>query len=408
MNPTEANGAVGQQYNLKWTNHTYNLLQMFSEQLLKECLVDVTISCEGQFIKAHKMVLSACSPYFQELFRIHAADHPVIIMNGVPFTTVRQMIDFMYQGEIKVGDADLDQLLTIAENLQIKGLCKIRREKNVSETNTFTSDLLNLQNTTAQINKNTTQPTPTTPKGRKRRKQSHSPVNTNSHGSVTENPVNGDSVHQTTEVPAKIPNLDTLKDEVDKSIQKLDPKLAKLDTTKQSLNNSNEDKTTDKPSPKIPRPPNAFMIFANEWRKKLAVEHLGESNKEISVRLGNMWKALPATTKEWYYSAARKADEDHKVKYPGYYYSPKEARLRKEMRGNNSRTVSATATKTIDTTTLVKTVMPVNKNDNSSIEEVPANEIKEEPEDFSIFDDDENDSNSSGELLSNTPPAPKD
>ncbi|KAK0174753.1 hypothetical protein PV327_010487 [Microctonus hyperodae] len=36
---------------------------------------------------------------------------------------------------------------------------------------------------------------------------------------------------------------------------------------------------------KIPRPANAFMLFANEWRKKLAVENPRESNKDISVRL---------------------------------------------------------------------------------------------------------------------------
>lgn len=56
---------IGQQYNLKWTNHTNNILEMFSDQYLRGNLVDVTFLCEGQYIKAHKVVLSACSPYFQ-------------------------------------------------------------------------------------------------------------------------------------------------------------------------------------------------------------------------------------------------------------------------------------------------------------------------------------------------------
>jgi len=43
---------------------------------------------------------------------------------------------------------------------------------------------------------------------------------------------------------------------------------------------------------KIPRPPNSFMIFANEWRRQLATQFPNESNKEISVRLGLMWKNL--------------------------------------------------------------------------------------------------------------------
>lgn len=54
-----------QQFNLKWTNHTYNMLQTFTEQLLKENFVDCTLTCDGQFIRAHKMILSGCSHYFE-------------------------------------------------------------------------------------------------------------------------------------------------------------------------------------------------------------------------------------------------------------------------------------------------------------------------------------------------------
>lgn len=85
---------------------------------------------------------------------------------------------------------------------------------------------------------------------------------------------------------------------------------------------------------KIPRPPNAFMIFANEWRRKIADEHpgmiarskitfdtsnivTGENNKEISVHLGNMWKQLAKHEKDKYYQAAHLADREHKTKYPG-------------------------------------------------------------------------------------------
>lgn len=54
-----------------------------------------------------------------------------------------------------------------------------------------------------------------------------------------------------------------------------------------------------------------------------------ESNAEISCRLGNMWKGLEKDDKETYYKAARQADQEHKEKYPDYYYSPQEARQRK-------------------------------------------------------------------------------
>lgn len=77
------------------------------------------------------------------------------------------------------------------------------------------------------------------------------------------------------------------------------------------------------------------MIFANEWRKKLTVEHPGmqtiislffsqktfltlveENNKEISVRLGDMWKNLLPETKSIYYREAKRAEEEHRQKYP--------------------------------------------------------------------------------------------
>lgn len=45
------------------------------------------------------------------------------------------------------------------------------------------------------------------------------------------------------------------------------------------------DAATSRVKPKIPRPANAFMLFANEWRRKLAAENPRESNKDISVRL---------------------------------------------------------------------------------------------------------------------------
>lgn len=30
--------------------------------------MDVTLAAEGQFVKAHRLVLSVCSPYFRKMF----------------------------------------------------------------------------------------------------------------------------------------------------------------------------------------------------------------------------------------------------------------------------------------------------------------------------------------------------
>ena len=57
-----------QQYCLRWNNHQHNLLSVFEDLLNHEAFVDVTLACDGLNLKAHKMVLSACSPYFQSMF----------------------------------------------------------------------------------------------------------------------------------------------------------------------------------------------------------------------------------------------------------------------------------------------------------------------------------------------------
>lgn len=57
-----------QRFCLRWNNHQSNLLSVFDQLLHEEAFVDVTLAVEGQYLRAHKMVLSACSPYFQVSF----------------------------------------------------------------------------------------------------------------------------------------------------------------------------------------------------------------------------------------------------------------------------------------------------------------------------------------------------
>lgn len=70
-----------------------------------------------------------------------------------------------------------------------------------------------------------------------------------------------------------------------------------------------------------------------------------------------MWKSLGSDAKESYYSASRRADEEHKRKYPGYYYSPKEARIRKNLK----ETLTTNKTKkNCDAMRFIKVVMKDN------------------------------------------------
>ena len=60
-----AAAAGSQEYCLKWNNHRSTILSVMDTLLEEESLVDVTLSADGQILRAHRVVLSACSPYFR-------------------------------------------------------------------------------------------------------------------------------------------------------------------------------------------------------------------------------------------------------------------------------------------------------------------------------------------------------
>lgn len=114
-----------QQFCLRWNNYQKNLMNVFDELLQNESFVDVTLACDGNSIKAHKMVLSACSPYFQNLFFDNPCQHPTIIMRDVKWPELKAVVEFMYKGEVKILKEDIPALLRVAEMLKIRGLTDV-------------------------------------------------------------------------------------------------------------------------------------------------------------------------------------------------------------------------------------------------------------------------------------------
>ncbi|XP_063983799.1 protein jim lovell [Diachasmimorpha longicaudata] len=114
--------ALQSHYSLRWNNHQTHILQAFEALLHAEILVDVTLVCSDSSIRAHKVVLSACSPFFERIFAEHPCKHPVIVLKDFPGREVAALIDFMYRGEVRVGREELPGLMRAAESLQVRGL----------------------------------------------------------------------------------------------------------------------------------------------------------------------------------------------------------------------------------------------------------------------------------------------
>ncbi|KAL3285076.1 hypothetical protein HHI36_019200 [Cryptolaemus montrouzieri] len=123
-----------QQFCLRWNNYQSNLTNVFDQLLQSESFVDVTLACDGHSIKAHKMVLSACSPYFQSLFFENPCQHPIVIMRDIKWPELKAAVEFMYKGEINVSQEQIGPLLRVAESLKIRGLADVNGEQDTITT----------------------------------------------------------------------------------------------------------------------------------------------------------------------------------------------------------------------------------------------------------------------------------
>ncbi|MPC32255.1 Longitudinals lacking protein, isoform G [Portunus trituberculatus] len=107
---------------LKWNNHGTTFFHVLSTIRRKESYSDVTLACEGKFYPVHKLVLSTCSEYFEEIFSRTQCRHPVIVLKDVKHGELEALLNYMYLGEVNVLQADLAGLIKAAECLKIKGL----------------------------------------------------------------------------------------------------------------------------------------------------------------------------------------------------------------------------------------------------------------------------------------------
>lgn len=130
-----------QQFCLRWNNFQANITSQFEALRDDEDFVDVTFACDGRRLQAHKVVLSACSPYFKELFKTNPCKHPIIFMRDVEFEHLQSLLEFMYAGEVNISQAELPTFLRTAESLQIRGLTDSQSNQHNNEKFSKTNNI---------------------------------------------------------------------------------------------------------------------------------------------------------------------------------------------------------------------------------------------------------------------------
>ncbi|XP_017059239.1 LOW QUALITY PROTEIN: protein abrupt [Drosophila ficusphila] len=121
----QQNSQHQQHYALKWNDFQSSILSSFRHLRDEEDFVDVTLACDERSFTAHKVVLSACSPYFRRLLKANPCEHPIVILRDVRCDDVENLLSFMYNGEVNVSHEQLPDFLKTAHLLQIRGLADV-------------------------------------------------------------------------------------------------------------------------------------------------------------------------------------------------------------------------------------------------------------------------------------------
>ena len=105
---------------LKWNDFQENVNSAFGNLREDKEFTDVTLACEyGQQLEAHKVILASSSPFFEDILRKNKHPHPLIYLKGFQSQDFVSILDFLYFGEAKVYQEDLDSFLAIAEEIQL-------------------------------------------------------------------------------------------------------------------------------------------------------------------------------------------------------------------------------------------------------------------------------------------------
>merc|ERR1712051_155471 len=120
---------MDEKYDLKWKTFNEHLVGVFKELGEEGHFADVTLVSDDQIpTKAHKVVLSACSPVLKTLLVNNPHSHPLLYLRGIKQTELQAILKFMYFGETQIFENRINDFVRIAKELEVKEISEEQEE----------------------------------------------------------------------------------------------------------------------------------------------------------------------------------------------------------------------------------------------------------------------------------------
>merc|ERR1712133_146375 len=84
-------------------------------------------------ISANKLVLSACSDYFRDIFKNNPHSNPLLCLGGLSSEDLNNIMNYIYNGEVQIYKEELDRFLAVVQRLKLEGLIGGNDEKEIND-----------------------------------------------------------------------------------------------------------------------------------------------------------------------------------------------------------------------------------------------------------------------------------
>jgi hypothetical protein len=110
-------------FNLTCDAFQQSAKETFRSLVNEEDFMDVTLACDDdKQLRAHKVILSACSPFFKRILSKNPHPNPLLFISGVTYRDLKAILNFMYLGETNVEQCHLDSFMSACNIIKVKGL----------------------------------------------------------------------------------------------------------------------------------------------------------------------------------------------------------------------------------------------------------------------------------------------